>query len=365
MSVILPIFNVERYLPKCLESLLASTMHQIEIICVNDGSADNSIRVLEEYAGSDKRMVILNQENQGPGAARNFGLVHAKGECVHFCDPDDFIASNMYERLYTYMIDSNSDVVCSGTNFEYEVHSSRKIDDEEYYAVRYAGVQLSAPEMISTVDGVVWNKLFRRSFLMRHRIRFPMTRLYEDLVFRWFWMTSSPTIYFSQEKLYTYVRREGSFVSNVLSGRSLHHEDLLIFTESVYQHLEGRDLLGHYQVHFWRELYKSGSWLLGYLTPKQSEALSFKMSGLLRNMNFQCLNGIGSSKEFRFFRAFANGVMPHENDVERAEPQTHCSLSIFGIPIAGVRTKAGSMRIRVFGFIPFLTIKCTSNLLLK
>jgi glycosyltransferase involved in cell wall biosynthesis len=361
VSVILPIFKVEKYLSKCLESLLGSTMREIEIICVNDGSPDASIDVLEKYAGRDKRMVILNQENQGPGAARNFGLVHAKGECVHFCDPDDFIVPNMYEKLYAYMLESDSDVVCSGTSFEYKVHSSRKRDDEEYYTVKYAGVQSLVPEMISTVDGVVWNKLFRRSFLNRHRIRFAETRNYEDLIFKWFWMTSHPRIYFTNEKFYTYVRRDGSFVSKILSGESKHHEDVLVFMERVYHHLETTGILKQYQFYFWNELYKNISWFFTYLSVTQQESITFKSSYILRSMNFGCLAEDASAKEYRFFRSLACGEVPHKTCIERSEPQFQRSIYVLGVPVLRLKKKIDSIRVWIFGFIPLVTLKVSSR----
>ena len=91
ISAILPVYNVEQYIKDCLDSIINQTMDDIEIICVNDGSLDNSLQVLEEYAQKDARIKIISQENQGQGIARNNGLKIANGEYITFIDPDDWV----------------------------------------------------------------------------------------------------------------------------------------------------------------------------------------------------------------------------------------------------------------------------------
>ena len=101
ISVIIPVYNVEKYLPKCLDSLINQTLSDIEIICINDCSTDNSLEILEEYASKDERIKIIDlKENQGAAAARNKGLEIAKGEYLGFVDPDDYVDLNFYEELY-------------------------------------------------------------------------------------------------------------------------------------------------------------------------------------------------------------------------------------------------------------------------
>ncbi len=111
VSIIIPVYNVENYLRQCLDSIVDQTLKQIEIICVNDGSTDNSLQILEEYAKQDERIKIINQKNMGPAAARKIGLNNAQGEFIAFVDSDDWIKLDACEKLYKNAVSNNSDVV--------------------------------------------------------------------------------------------------------------------------------------------------------------------------------------------------------------------------------------------------------------
>ena len=112
VSVIVPVYNVEKYIDKCLESLVNQTLKDIEIIIVNDGSTDNSIKIVEEYKEKYKNKIIyLEKENGGLSDARNYGIQYAKGEYIAFLDSDDYVDRKMYEKLYNKAIENNSDIV--------------------------------------------------------------------------------------------------------------------------------------------------------------------------------------------------------------------------------------------------------------
>ena len=111
VSVIIPIFNVEKYLKKSLDSVVNQTLKEIEIIAIDDGSTDNSLNILKEYQNTDDRIIIFEQENKGPGEARNLALNHVKGEYVFFLDSDDWIELNTLEKLYNNAIENNCDLV--------------------------------------------------------------------------------------------------------------------------------------------------------------------------------------------------------------------------------------------------------------
>lgn len=98
--MIIPIYNTGKYLPKCLDSILNQTFNQIEILCIDDGSTDNSLQILEEYSNKDSRIKIFSNNHNGAGAARNTGLDNAKGKYISFIDSDDWIDSNTYQELY-------------------------------------------------------------------------------------------------------------------------------------------------------------------------------------------------------------------------------------------------------------------------
>ena len=95
VSIIIPVYNVEKYLKKCLNCIVNQTLTDFEVICINDGSTDNSLEILNEYAKNDKRFIVISQENQGQGVARNRCLELVKGEYIQFIDPDDWVETNM------------------------------------------------------------------------------------------------------------------------------------------------------------------------------------------------------------------------------------------------------------------------------
>ncbi|AWI33745.1 glycosyltransferase family 2 protein [Helicobacter apodemus] len=114
VAIIIPVYNVEQYLRQCLDSLLSQTLKSLQILCVNDGSTDKSLNILEEYANKDKRIQILNKENGGQGSARNLGIAYVNAECVYFVDSDDWLEIDALEKFYTLLQKSNADIVLSG-----------------------------------------------------------------------------------------------------------------------------------------------------------------------------------------------------------------------------------------------------------
>lgn len=123
ISIILPVFNVERYLPQCLNSLVNQTIREIEIICVNDGSSDNSLSILKEYAKNDNRIVVINQPNSGVSVARNNALKHVKGEYYMFVDSDDWLDPETCETSYSYARKYNADCLMFSYTKEFANHN--------------------------------------------------------------------------------------------------------------------------------------------------------------------------------------------------------------------------------------------------
>ena len=111
ISVIIPVYNVEKYLKECLDSVINQTLKDIEIICVNDGSTDNSLNILENYAKKDNRIIVISQKNKGLSGARNTGLKYCSGEYVSFIDSDDYVSKDLFELTYNNAISNNSDLV--------------------------------------------------------------------------------------------------------------------------------------------------------------------------------------------------------------------------------------------------------------
>jgi len=173
ISVIMPVYNNEKYLAECIESVLNQEFRDIELICVNDGSTDRSLEIIKSYAKNDNRLVVITQSNQGVGCARNNAIKYAKGEWLAFCDGDDIVPRTAYRHFYSAT--NNVDVVVGeyieidDMGKELYLKCRRKHKNSIFYAM--------------FMSPCVWNKLIRREFLLQYNIQFPNLLLGEDVVF--------------------------------------------------------------------------------------------------------------------------------------------------------------------------------------
>lgn len=208
VSVIIPVYNVENYLRKCLDSLVNQTLKDIEIIVVNDGTTDNSQEIINEYVKKyPKKVVSIIQENGGQGTARNTGLLHAKGEYIGYVDSDDYVEENMYEELYKKAKEEDSDIVICGNNVVKENYDflSKEEVDKEFLLGKMA----------------VWNKIYKKNIIVDNKIQFRSKVWYEDLDFTMKVYFSSKKISYVDKPLYNYLLREGSTMNNNNIKRNL------------------------------------------------------------------------------------------------------------------------------------------------
>jgi glycosyltransferase involved in cell wall biosynthesis len=188
VSVILPLYNVEKFIGQCLDSLVNQTLKEIEIICVNDGSPDNSATIAKQYAEKYSNITVIDQENKGAGAARNNGLKHAKGEYLSFLDSDDFFEPDMLEVAYNKAKEDKADMVVFNSNQYYE-------DDNTYkninWTLRYKKIPPYMPfkhrqmtdNVFKVFVGWAWDKLFSREFVEKHNLLFQEQRTSNDMLF--------------------------------------------------------------------------------------------------------------------------------------------------------------------------------------
>lgn len=222
VSVILPVYNVEQYLRECLDSIINQSLKEIEIICINDGSTDDSLEILNEYAAKDKRFVVLSQENQGQGVARNKGVELAKGEYIQFIDPDDWIELNMLETLYDFAKDNHSQVVkFNYTDYndysgKYKQHDFVKQIQEEYnYDLNetpYYTWRILKKDCLSGLDLHVWAHFYQTEFIKSNKIRFAPSKHGEDHLFADGAIVLANKIDYLNKYLYFYRIRSGSAV---------------------------------------------------------------------------------------------------------------------------------------------------------
>ena len=188
VSVIIPVYNADKYLKECLDSIVNQTLKDIEIICIDDGSNDNSLSILEEYVKKDSRITILKGTKQGAGSARNIGLASAKGEYLSFLDADDFFEWNMLEEMYNNAKENESDIViCNRDKYHIQTKKFRqfkkpyapsKIKDKTTFCSN------DIPnEIFNCFLNSVWNKLFKASFVEKYSLKFQEIKRTNDLCF--------------------------------------------------------------------------------------------------------------------------------------------------------------------------------------
>lgn len=178
ISVVIPVYNAEKFLHICLEYLVHQTYPNLEFIIVDDGSTDNTPKIYKNYAKHDKRFKIIRQDNSGPANARNNGLAHASGEYIHFHDSDDFVEQDYYEKIFEAIKLSNADIICGEvkeTGYMFPVF-------DRVHILTTIEEKITVPK--ANLFHVVWRYVYKRSFLEKHGLKYPTNMFIgEDTIF--------------------------------------------------------------------------------------------------------------------------------------------------------------------------------------
>ena len=188
VSVIVAVYNAAAHLRQCLDSIMNQTLQEIEIICVNDGSKDNSLEILQEYTEKDPRFIVIDQENGGAGAARNNGLRHAKGEYLSFLDSDDFFEPDMLENAYEKAVKADADVIVFGSDqYRDDLDEFTKVSwvirEKELPKYRPMNQRTFTDNVFKVFVGWAWDKLFKAEFIRRYNLEFQEIRTTNDMRF--------------------------------------------------------------------------------------------------------------------------------------------------------------------------------------
>ena len=207
ISVIVPVYNVEKYLEKCLDSLVNQTLKDIEIIVVNDGSPDNSQKIIDKYVKKYSNVKSYLKKNGGLSDARNYGIKFAKGEYIAFIDSDDFVKEDMYECMYNKAKENNYDMVVCDINYLYPdkivaVSSGIKKDTS------------SIKDVYLNIHPAAWNKIFKRD-LFNHNVYFKKNVWFEDVEFIYRLLPFIKNIGVVKKTFNQYIQREGSITNTV------------------------------------------------------------------------------------------------------------------------------------------------------
>lgn len=232
VSVVVPVYNGERFLKQCLDSIRRQTLKNIEIICVNDGSTDGSAKILAEYAAHDARFKIITQENKYIGAARNAGIAAAKGEYVGFIDQDDTVSADYFEDLYRTAKAYDADVAIAGNVFQNTTMGyKRRISNKDDLFVKQNKVIEPMAKNVSNLRKFVWDRIYRRSFLEKYKVSSSLYRiLYEDYYFFMSVMVNNPKIVAAENAEY-YFRRY--HVSESHGRKPVYNSDIISLFKDV------------------------------------------------------------------------------------------------------------------------------------
>ena len=234
VSVIVPFYNVENYIEKCLQTLVGQTLDDIEIILVNDGSKDRSKIVVDKFLKQyPEKIVYLEKENGGLSDARNYAIPYAKGEYIAFLDSDDYVEKTMYKDMYELAKKEDSDMV--ECNFYWEYPDKKKED----VGIVYSGKK----EMLEKIRVVAWNKLIRKEVLEKSKVLFPKGLRYEDVEFTYKLIPYLDKISFLKKPCVHYIQREGSISNN----QNERNEEIFDILANVIDFYKANNLYDEYK----------------------------------------------------------------------------------------------------------------------
>jgi len=266
VSVIVPVYNVEQYLERCLDSIVNQTLQDIEIIIVNDGSTDNSLDIVNKFAEHDMRIKIVTRKNGGLAAARNTGLEHAGGEYIGFVDSDDWIDLDYYEKLYNTAKKYNSDIAYADfiRRGKYKNKKRMKFDKEEVSTEIHDKIK----NCKNLTLGCVWNKIYRKELIFDNNLSFPEGQVYEDGLF------SMKAIYYANSvasvpnTFYYYFVNSTSIVKSARTQSKI--DDKIICRHNILQFLEEKGVNINPD-EFLVVIYKLKLWFLTLLVIKEDQ----------------------------------------------------------------------------------------------
>lgn len=225
VSIIVPVYNVQKYLRQCLESIVNQTLRDIEIICVDDGSTDSSGKILDEYAEKDSRIRVIHKANSGYGHSMNIGFDDANGEYIGIVESDDYADLDMFEKLYQVAHDEQLDIVKSGFYFYYSVPEEKNekfeivspiLANKTFCPISYFESNMEMVEFYN-IKPTIWSAIYKRDFIRKNKIRFLETpgASYQDAGFNFKVMALAGKVQLLQEA-YLHYRQdsEGSSINS-------------------------------------------------------------------------------------------------------------------------------------------------------
>lgn len=262
LSVIIPIYNVEKYIPQCLDSILNQAFKDFEIICVNDGSSDNSLSVLQSYKAKDDRIIIIDKKNEGSGIARNAGLSIAKGDYIYFIDGDDWVEENVFDKIIAKADELNTDILIFGGLSYYEGKGKKGGYSADKLPKKYLNKVFSAKDIkkdIFKFPSTAWTKLYKRDFLIKNNIKFQDIKVGQDQLPFFHSMIKAERIALLPENIYCYRKNRKGSAMTVKKKKNF--SPIYVFY-GIEEMLKSEKLLDEYKSVFVGKYFsKATSWL--------------------------------------------------------------------------------------------------------
>lgn len=335
ISVIVPIYNAKAYLEECFESLLAQTLKEIEIICINDGSTDDSLSVIRKYAKLDSRIVLINQENKGVGEARNVGIKNAKGDFIAFLDPDDtFPYKETLENLYKAALEQNV-FICGGSFLEYNPGTGKVLYSHDGF---YKGFDFEKDEVVLykdyQFDYGFYRFIYKRKFLLENKLFFPKYSRYQDPVFMVKAFIKAQKFY--ALKQYTYKYRQGNGCSNLTEKKAFDlvcacNDILNLAKKYKLNKLYVLTLIGRLNTQYFNVLYSRMN---------ESKRIQKKLKKINRNISYKIVKNYDPNFRNKLSpTSLMDNLMQNIFSVKNSSNKKHKVISILGIKIKFKRKK--------------------------
>lgn len=223
ISIVIPVYNTQEYIGQCLDSLLSQTYKNLEIICVNDGSKDNSLKILEHYKELDNRIVVLNQENQGQSSARNRGVETSTGDWITFVDSDDWVGAECYEEFFKAVNQKDFDIfMFNGTSFTKDENKPDDLGLKDFFFAdnwsKKSGELCTFKDCKSPFEGnlSVYNKIYKKEFVLQNNLKYVENFIFEDELYWIEAFCNAQSIYLC-DKIFYFYRQQGNSTMHTLS----------------------------------------------------------------------------------------------------------------------------------------------------
>jgi len=299
ISIIIPVYNVEKYLRQCLDSVFAQTIMDFEVICVDDGSTDSSPQILQEYSLKYSNLIVYTQQNGGMSAARNAGMELATGKYIGFVDSDDFIDPDMYRLMIERAEKDGSQIVVSNP-YIYDMKTKKTY----VYRNMVDFFHLSQLGAFNPLDNIrifeyigPWDKIYETNFLKGNNLKFPLQRIFEDAPFTYQALTLAKSVSVVKDSYYYYRKNAGGSITDKEKTNDNYKYDFLINSREIKDFLKAHNCYKRVAPVFLEYFMRFGSYYHAFATTNKAFKKIFNgMRDLLDDYDLNIITSLGNDK---------------------------------------------------------------------